>query len=49
MIRSRLVLSLIGVGLALVAIARNDKRIAWIAMMVLAVALAVRLSERRRR
>ena len=48
MIRPRLALSLLGVGLAIAAIARNDKRIAWAAMVVLAVALLLRFAERRK-
>jgi hypothetical protein len=47
MIRYRLMLSFLGVGLAIVAMARHDRRIAWIAMVVLAVSLVTRMIARR--
>lgn len=46
--RFRLIAGLVGLGLAIVAIARDDKRIAWAAIVVLAVALVLRLLARRR-
>jgi hypothetical protein len=46
--RFRLIAGLVGLGLAIVAIARDDKRIAWAAIVVLAVALVLRLIARRR-
>lgn len=46
--RGRVVAGLAGLGLAIVAIARDDKRIAWAAIACLLVALVLRLIERRR-
>lgn len=45
--RYRLVASFVGVGLAVAAIAFDDKRIAWLAMLVLALALGIRMASRR--
>lgn len=49
MIRLRLAMAFLGIALAITAIARDDKRIAWVAMAVLAVALVVGMIVRRRR
>ena len=49
MARSRLVVAFLGMALAITAIARDDRRIAWVAMVVLAVALVLGLIIRRRR
>jgi hypothetical protein len=46
--RLRVIAGLVGLGLAIVAIARDDKRIAWAGIVVLAVALVLRLIARRR-
>jgi hypothetical protein len=46
--RLRFVTGLVGLGLAIIAVARDDKRIAWAAIVVLAIALVVRLVARRR-
>ena len=48
MTRARLAVAFLGILLAIVAIVRDDRRIAWVAMVVLAVALAMRLVARRR-
>lgn len=45
--RNRTVAALIGLGLSLLAVVRNDKRIAWVAIAFLAVALLLRLWARR--
>ena len=47
MSRKRLTVAFLGIALAIAAIARDDRRIAWIAMGVLAVALALRFAARR--
>lgn len=39
----RMILGAIGLGLALLAISRDDRRITWVAIAVLVVALALRL------
>lgn len=46
--RLRVVAGLAGLGLAIIAVARGDKRIAWAAIVVLVIALALRLIARRR-
>lgn len=46
--RLRMATGLVGLGLAIVAVARNDKQIAWAAIVVLAIALVLRLIGRRR-
>ena len=46
--RARVIAGLAGLGLAIVAVARDDKRVAWAAIAVLAVALILRLIARRR-
>ena len=48
MIRLRVVAGLAGLGLAIIAVARDDKRIASAAIAVLIVALVLRLVARRR-
>lgn len=48
MMRARLAIAFVGILLAIVAIARDDRRIAWVAMVVLAVALVLRIVTRRR-
>jgi hypothetical protein len=48
MMRIRIIAGLAGLGLAIIAVARNDRRIAWAAIVVLAVALVLRLIARRR-
>jgi hypothetical protein len=48
MMRLRLAFGFIGMLLAITALARDDKRIAWVAMIVLAVTLVLRLVARRR-
>lgn len=49
----RMLLGAVGLGLALLAISRDDRRITWAAIAVLLVALALRFlqppGERRRR
>ncbi|MGH7523774.1 MAG: hypothetical protein ACREK8_05675 [Gemmatimonadales bacterium] len=47
MSRIRLMVAFLGIALAIAAIARDDRRIAWVAMAVLAVALALRFATRR--
>jgi uncharacterized membrane protein len=47
MMRLRLVLAFLGIALAIAAIARDDRRIAWVAMIVLAVSLMLRIVARR--
>jgi hypothetical protein len=49
MSRVRLAAAFAGVALAVLAIARDDRRIAWAAIAVLAVALALRIATRSRR
>ncbi|MGH7594056.1 MAG: hypothetical protein ACRELE_09445 [Gemmatimonadales bacterium] len=49
MSRARLVCAALGILLAIAAIARDDRRIAWAAMALLAVALVLGLMVRRRR
>lgn len=46
--RLRVAAGLAGLGLAIVAVARDDKRIAWVAIALLLVALVLRLIARRR-
>jgi hypothetical protein len=46
--RVKLALAFVGMGLAGLAIAVDDRRITWAAIAFLAAALAVRLVERRR-
>lgn len=48
MSRFRLATALLGVALAVLAIARDDRGIAWVAIAVLAVAVILRLVARRR-
>jgi hypothetical protein len=48
MMRARLVAGFLGLGLAIAAIATNDKRLTWAAIVALAVALVIRLVLRRR-
>ncbi|MGH7581824.1 MAG: hypothetical protein ACREL5_01205 [Gemmatimonadales bacterium] len=48
MIAWRIAVALLGIGVAILAIARNDRRIAWVAIGVLAVALLLRFIARRR-
>ncbi len=38
----RMILGVLGLGLALVAIARDDRRITWVAIGLLVLALAIR-------
>jgi hypothetical protein len=45
--RIRLAVIVLGVGLALAAIRFDDRRLTWVAIVVLAVALALRLVTRR--
>ena len=45
----RIGVAFVGIALSLVAIARNDRRVAWIAIAVLAIALALRFVARRQR
>ncbi|HSE28217.1 MAG TPA: hypothetical protein VLA95_08300 [Gemmatimonadales bacterium] len=49
----RMILGAVGLGLALVAIARDDRRVTWLAIGVLVVALGLRFlqppGDRRRR
>jgi len=45
--RVRLVLAFLGIALAIAAIARDDRRIAWIAMVVLAASLVLRMVARK--
>jgi hypothetical protein len=47
-INPRVVAGLTGLGLAIIAVARDDKRIAWAAIVVLIIALILRLLARRR-
>jgi hypothetical protein len=47
MMRLRLVLAFLGIALGIAAIARDDRRIAWVAMIVLAVSLMLRIVARR--
>jgi hypothetical protein len=47
MTRVRLAAAFLGLALAVAAIARDDRRIAWVAMIVLAAALALRFAARR--
>ena len=44
--RLRLGLTLAGLALAVLAIARDDKRISWAAIVVLVAVLALRIAER---
>lgn len=46
--RARLFSALLGFGLAVLGIARDDRRLIWAAMVALAVALAIRFWSRRR-
>jgi hypothetical protein len=46
MMRFRLAMAFLGMALAIAAIARDDKHIAWAAMVVLAVSLALRFAAR---
>lgn len=48
MMRLRRIIGFVGVGLAVIAVARDDKRIAWAAIVVLVIALASRLVARHR-
>ena len=48
MMRARLVAGFLGLGLAIAAIATNDKRLTWAAIAALAIALVIRLILRRR-
>ncbi|HEY3935276.1 MAG TPA: hypothetical protein VGL65_11745 [Gemmatimonadales bacterium] len=48
MSRVRLVVALLGVALAVLAIGRDDRRIAWAAIAVLAIAVLLRVAARRR-
>lgn len=48
MMRLTLATGFIGMFLAIMAIARDDRRIAWVAMIVLAVTLGLRVAARRR-
>jgi len=47
MMRVRLVLAFLGIALAIAAIGRDDRRIAWIAMVVLAASLVLRMVARK--
>jgi preprotein translocase subunit SecG len=47
MMRLRLVLAFFGIALAIAAIARDDRRIAWMAMVVLAVSMVLRIVARK--
>jgi hypothetical protein len=47
MMRLRLVLAFLGIALAIAAIARDDRRIAWVAMVVLAASLVLRIVARK--
>ena len=47
MMRLRLAMAFLGIALAIAAIARDDKRIAWVAMIVLAVSLVLRFMARK--
>lgn len=47
MIRLRLAMAFLGIVVAITAIARDDRRIAWAAMLVLAVTLALRIVARK--
>ncbi|HEY4101520.1 MAG TPA: hypothetical protein VGM20_11670 [Gemmatimonadales bacterium] len=49
MSRVRLAAAFAGVALAVLAIARDDRRIAWAAIAVLAIAVALRIVARARR
>ena len=48
MTRARLAVAFLGILLAIVAIVRDDRRIAWLAIVVLAGALVLRIVTRRR-
>ena len=48
MMRLRLMAAFTGIALAIVAIARDDRVIAWVAMAVLAVAVVLGMILRRR-
>jgi hypothetical protein len=47
MMHLRLVLAFLGIALAIAAIARDDRRIAWVAMIILAVSLVLRIVARK--
>ena len=47
MMRLRLVLAFLGIALAIAAIALDDRRIAWVAMAVLAASLVLRIVARK--
>lgn len=49
MMRLRLALAFLGIALAIAAIARDDRRIAWVAMVVLGASLVLRVVARRAR
>jgi hypothetical protein len=48
MMRVRLIAGFLGLGLAIAAVATNDKRLTWAAIAALVVALAIRLILRRK-
>jgi hypothetical protein len=48
MMRLRIAAGLAGLGLAIIAVARNDTRVASAAIVVLSIALVLRLIARRR-
>ncbi len=45
----RNLLTFVAIALAVVAVARNDKRLTWVVIALLVVVLAWRLADRRRR
>jgi hypothetical protein len=48
MMRARLLAGFLGLGLAIAAIATNDKRLTWAAIAALVVALVIRVVLRRK-
>jgi uncharacterized membrane protein YfcA len=48
MMRLRWGVIIVGIALALVAIRLDDRRVAWVALVVLAIALALRFASPRR-